>query len=232
MSIYVYGLDLGQQQDFTAAVIIEARGTTQSAAYKGEAFGITLPIERKYELSPMSRVEVRHIERFPLHTPYKEIAARVALTLPKIPKPCYLAVDQTGVGRGVLEMLYGSNPIGITITAGSEAQPGVMQHEWRVPKRDLVSTMQVLMQNKQFGIAKGLELRELLAREMQNFRAKISTSGHDTYEAWREADHDDLVLACAMACWLADQTFRLFTAKVRQAMKTSWTPQEYQISPV
>jgi hypothetical protein len=30
----------------------------------------------------------------------------------------------------------------------------------------------------------------------------ISTA-HDSYEAWREGDHDDLVLATALACWRA-----------------------------
>lgn len=33
------------------------------------------------------------------------------------------------------------------------------------------------------------------------FKVKISTSGHDSYEAWREGDHDDLVLAALLALW-------------------------------
>lgn len=28
---------------------------------------------------------------------------------------------------------------------------------------------------------------------------------HDSYEAWRERGHDDLVLALALACWRAEQ---------------------------
>jgi hypothetical protein len=41
-------------------------------------------------------------------------------------------------------------------------------------------------------------------RELLNFRVKISLSGHDTYEAWREQEHDDLVLAVGLAAWLAE----------------------------
>jgi len=26
-------------------------------------------------------------------------------------------------------------------------------------------------------------------------------TAHDSYEHWRETDHDDLVLATALACW-------------------------------
>ena len=34
---------------------------------------------------------------------------------------------------------------------------------------------------------------------------KITTAGNDTYEAWRESDHDDLVLAAAFACWYGEK---------------------------
>jgi hypothetical protein len=42
---------------------------------------------------------------------------------------------------------------------------------------------------------------DALADELLAFRAKISARGHHTSEAWRESDHDDLVLALALACW-------------------------------
>jgi hypothetical protein len=41
-----------------------------------------------------------------------------------------------------------------------------------------------------------------LKKELLNFKRKINLkTGHDSYEHWREGDHDDLVLACALACW-------------------------------
>jgi hypothetical protein len=38
------------------------------------------------------------------------------------------------------------------------------------------------------------------------FRAKISKStAHETYEAWREGNHDDLVPSGALACWAGER---------------------------
>ena len=34
-------------------------------------------------------------------------------------------------------------------------------------------------------------------------RVKVSASGHESFAAWREGTHDDLVLAVALACWRA-----------------------------
>src|SRR5262249_20623470 len=45
----------------------------------------------------------------------------------------------------------------------------------------------------------------ILAKEMQAFRVKITTTGNETFEAWRERDHDDLVLAVALAAWLGER---------------------------
>jgi hypothetical protein len=51
-------------------------------------------------------------------------------------------------------------------------------------------------------IAEGMELWPALKKELLNFRRKIDLrTAHDSYEHWRESDHDDLVLAAALACW-------------------------------
>jgi hypothetical protein len=36
---------------------------------------------------------------------------------------------------------------------------------------------------------------------MAEMRVKITPSGNEQYGAWREGEHDDLVLAVALACW-------------------------------
>jgi hypothetical protein len=36
-----------------------------------------------------------------------------------------------------------------------------------------------------------------------------------SYEAWREGDHDDLVLAVAMACWCGERYLRKETSRPR-----------------
>jgi hypothetical protein len=82
----------------------------------------------------------------------------------------------------------------------------------RVPKRDLVSVIQVGLQNKILKIASQLPDAETLIRELQNFTVKITDAANDTYGAWREGTHDDLVLAVALAVWKANQPVYEFIA--------------------
>ena len=42
----------------------------------------------------------------------------------------------------------------------------------------------------------------LLIQEFQQFRASVvPAASQDDLASWRERDHDDLVLAVALACW-------------------------------
>lgn len=51
-----------------------------------------------------------------------------------------------------------------------------------------------------------MPLLEVLKGELQTFEVKINPqTAHDSYLAWREGQHDDLVLAVAMACWYREQ---------------------------
>ena len=43
--------------------------------------------------------------------------------------------------------------------------------------------------------------RRQLARELETFQVKLTQAGNETFESWRERDHDDLVLAVALGCW-------------------------------
>jgi ribonuclease D len=55
-------------------------------------------------------------------------------------------------------------------------------------------------------VAQKLELGPILQQEMLNFKQKIDPiTAHDSYSAWREQDHDDLVLAVALAAWRGEQ---------------------------
>lgn len=76
--------------------------------------------------------------------------------------------------------------------------------EFRVPKRELASTVQALLQSGRLKFAQNLPLREVLVDELQKFRAKIDMStGDASFEHWRERDTDDVVLALAISLWLA-----------------------------
>jgi hypothetical protein len=116
-----------------------------------------------------------------------------------------LVVDATGVGRPVVDLLRAArlDPLPVVITGGDTES-----HEdgfWRVPKRDLVSRLQVVLQAKRITFAEGMRDVQILVQELLNFQVKITTNAHDTYGAWREGTHDDYVLAVAIAVWAGER---------------------------
>jgi hypothetical protein len=191
---FLIGLDLGQAQDYTALAIVE-RFQTESS----DEFGFVQHGQATYQ--------VRWLERA-RGTPYPQIVTRVWEVLRKV-KDAELVVDQTGVGAPVVDMFKqaGLEPAGILIHGGAR-----VSHEettWGVPKRDLAAVLQVLLQNGRLKVASELELADVLIREMLNFKVKIDPlTAHDSYSAWREAEHDDLVFAVALACWYGEHVPR------------------------
>jgi hypothetical protein len=61
------------------------------------------------------------------------------------------------------------------------------------------------IQGQRIKVAPSLPEAQLLVRELVNFKAKVSAGSELAVEAWREGEHDDLVLACAVAAWEADR---------------------------
>jgi len=76
-----------------------------------------------------------------------------------------------------------------TITAGKERTGST------VPKKNLVSAVLVPLQERRLKFAEQLELTPVLMRELEMYRVRVTTDRNETFEAWREKDHDDLVLA-------------------------------------
>jgi hypothetical protein len=57
----------------------------------------------------------------------------------------------------------------------------------------------------------------MLVREIQNFQVKINLeTAHDSYGAWREGTHDDLVLAVALALWVAESSIEAEVFRFRR----------------
>lgn len=186
---FILGLDLGQARDFTALAVLEQTSMEVSS-------GITPP---EYAL--------RHLRRFPLGTPYTEIVPAVA-AIAESPSlyEAPLVVDQTGVGRAVVDMLRQAAGwvVLVTITAG-HAVTQAEDHSYNVPKKELVTCLQVLMQARRMQIARALPDADTLMRELQNFQVKITLAANETFGNWREGQHDDLVLAVALASWWGER---------------------------
>jgi hypothetical protein len=92
----------------------------------------------------------------------------------------------------------GLDPVPVTITAGQAVTVGDGGYR-RVPKADLVACLAVLLQTGRLKIARALPLARALVEELKAFEIHHGAAGRDTYGAWREGTHDDLVLAVAVA---------------------------------
>lgn len=191
------GLDLGQANDYTAIIV-----ASPSAA-------------------PEPHYAIPYIQRL-RELRYPDVVKRVVQVVESLRRPIdtgsgtvrpdvTLIVDYTGVGRPVLDMLLEAEPdcdlIPVTITGG--AQINQTEFGLTVPKRELASVIQRLLQEKRITINQKAPMAKDLTDELKGFRAKISASGHISYAAaedWRSAQHDDLVLGTALALWYGEWT--------------------------
>jgi Terminase RNaseH-like domain len=195
-TIFFLGLDLGQVSDYSALVVLQA-------------------VDR----APPRRYEGSYLYRWTLGTAYPDIAretARIASRVAQQPQAqeVWLAVDATGVGVPVVDMLQRERMprvklTPIMITGGlTENKNGRV---WHVPKRNLVGVTQTALQTGRLKVASALPEAATLTEELQNFQMKISLdTGHDSYGAWREGTHDDLVLALACALWCGERKWPRF----------------------
>ncbi len=206
-SRFLAGLDLGQAADYSAIVIAErCPGTPAEAArtaWLANGGMQTIPAKP----AGPARYDVRYIHRWKLGTPYPAIVQDVGqmLTHPSMGKDVRLIVDGTGVGRAVVDLFRGGrqhyHTEAVMITAGDEAR---YEGSWHyVPKRELVGTVQVLLQTGRLRFAEALEETALLTSELQNFQVRTTAAANEVFNA-REGQHDDLVLALALALWYGE----------------------------
>jgi hypothetical protein len=197
---YYVGLDLGQSADYTALAVVQK-----------------VPVYDAETGKHSKELHLKHLERYPLKTPYTDIADQVksllggppfttpALLNGHLAKPITeLIVDKTGVGVAVTDLLKERrlNYIAVTITGLGQKVNRTGTREYSVPKQDLVSALEVPFHKGTLKVANGLEGWDKLREELLNFRRKQNArTAHISYEHWRESDHDDLVLAAALACW-------------------------------
>ncbi len=211
MGEFFVGLDLGQARDRTAVVVMERveyfppvppppSFPRRRGAYLLEPPRRSAPPPPPPPPLPERHYHVRHGERLRPGTPYPAVVERVRSILDVLVGERCLLVDATGVGRPVVDLFEAARiyPLAITLTAGESAvQEG---SRYRVPKRDLVTAVEVLLQEHRLKIGRDVRDREALVDELLSFRASVSAAGRDSYAA-EGSGHDDLVIALALACW-------------------------------
>ena len=205
LTIITSVVDLGQSQDPTALCILEACE---------EVGDPTEPARYVYD--------VRHLMRFPLGMSYPAMVQEIGLILTRPPlrgSPTELVIDESGVGRAVGDIFNeaGLKPIKVTITGGNEeGQSGYARYT--VPKSILVSNLDALMHTGELRIAKELKETPALESELKDFRRHVSEAGRYSFKA-REGQHDDLVLAVAIAAWRAVRKKKTFNRSSRPEPK-------------
>lgn len=187
---YIIGLDLGQQNDYTVISVV------------------VLHKDNK---------QVVHLYRFPLKTSYVSIVKHISMLVLRAPiLDDYLIVaDYTGVGRSVFDLFYDYDVsvIGVNITGGNK-------HRWdtprtvNVPKVELVSSLQIGLQNGTIQLSSKIPIINYFIEEMVNFKATLSTKrvGLDA----RSGYHDDIVMSLSLAIWYID--YRLKKGKNTQIL--------------
>jgi len=181
--MWILGLDLGQSADPTAAALVERQDAGAEARYA-----------------------VRGLERW-LGVSYPVQVRRVG-TMLEAPElaGARLVLDRTGVGRPVFDLFQaaGFKPVGVTLHGGDTvAHDG---NQWSVPKRDVVFAAVAVLQQRRLDIARALPEAATLVRELETFRMRVDpVTAHDSYAAWRDKDHDDVLLAVALGIWWGER---------------------------
>ena len=205
---YIVGIDLGQLSDRAALSVIERKVSADRAApltYQCKWLQVWNPGTQH----PKIVDDAVHVIKTLLAGTPAPVLYRSTNIQSARPREAgvSVALDTTVVGASIGIMFesqfkaLGVRTTRFTITAGTqvarEAQP------WRVPKRDLGSVMRVLLEGRRISFAPGLQHGAELIRELSNFKIDKAT-GDDNQIDWRTREHDDLVLATALACWLSE----------------------------
>jgi len=212
----VMGLDVGKVRDYSALCMIERW--------------------QKYHDYPRRHIEngdpvyhLKYAERLPLDTDYaiQKQFCRMAhdqavsdyQVKGKNGVKVEFVLDATGPGLPILdEFKKVIKPIqGIYFTSGSEVNKE--DKIYYVPKKDLVTNLQIIIQNNRIQFASNIPNLKTLQDELLTFSYKIKESGHATFEHWRERDHDDLVLSVACALWYSERGVKRMTQEHIESCK-------------
>ena len=85
-----------------------------------------------------------------------------------------------------------------------------------MPKPELAAVIHVLLQGRRIKLTSQLEWAATLVEELMNFKMKVKAAEeNDAGVSWRERPYDDLVLATAVAAWLAEWSPCIHAGAVR-----------------
>jgi hypothetical protein len=209
---YWIGADFARKRDFTAVSIIEQIGT-------------------RAQITPENPLRVRHCERLPLGTRYTDIEGYLRELVEdtrryaqarceEIPRKLrgdslgvvILVVDESRLGAPMFDLLEKAklHPTGITIIGGPEWSSS--GRHYRVPLNDLITVIELAMEQRVLAFAKDLEHLPALVDEFANFERRLTKAGNETYGNFREGTHDDMIFSIAIPLWVATCGYQGFSS--------------------
>jgi hypothetical protein len=165
-----------------------------------------LDVGRRHDRSALVRLDAS----WPGRTRVKDVRlgsgplpVQARLLLPLL-RPCLLtAIDATGLGLGLAELLAeaGLPVMLVTITAGKDWL-GIEDDRYTAGKSWLIHRLQLALVNRELRCPPSVPGAETLRSELSTVIPKWKRSGHVAYEA--SAGHDDTVMALALALLASD----------------------------
>lgn len=181
------GHDIGKQSDPASLCVLERRDRPGS---------------------PLPAYLVRYLAQFHLGTSYARVKADVArMAADKRLRHPLLVADNTGVGSPVVDDLREADVplLAVTITGGEAAASRAPDGTWRVPKKDLVGALQVVLYDRRLTVPAGMPGADVLARQLRDLQVKVTKAANERFEHAAGAK-DDLALALALALWAAERS--------------------------
>ncbi len=181
---WLCGVDVGQSHDPSAAIVIDRQ---------------------------RGQLDIRVAQRFPLGESYDAQLHRLQGIIdrlgshygePNLDGGVQVAIDATGLGGPVVEMATRKlrpSPIGVTITAGSNAT--TRYGRWTAPKQDLVGSLSVELQNHTLHAAPALADLATLTDELKGYSYDTTATG-TTCSNDARTQHDDMVVALMLSVYL------------------------------
>lgn len=209
---YAVGLDLGQAKDYSALAVVEHVDRLPAgfslAGFWERVDRVRAGLQGPEVLPVLSReLRVRHLQRWPLGTPYDVIVDDVAalVSRPELSGSRFF-FDRSGVGRPVGDLLwtaYGRGQLGATQPHGRTITGAERSSASGTAKRDLIAALELPLQQGRFKIPHGLPLADVLERELLTFKMRLTAkTGREVFDVERRPGegHGDLVIATALAC--------------------------------
>lgn len=182
---YAIGFDPAALADRSAIIILERHRLRESTEWH-VVQGLRFPMGKSYVAQAKSMREVKDT-----------LDNRGGASM---------AVDATGVGQAVADILQdkGVDFERVTITGGGEETIG--KSSVHVPKAALVTLLARTLQERRLIVCRFPEA-EVFRKELSSFQMKRRASGREGYEAAGGAT-DDLVMAAALALWSGERNGR------------------------